>query len=179
MREEISIKVAPTEALDHLIRNSIIELCIAAHQEEDFKNLFTCTPSGGRHFLGYLGQTLVSHAVVTTRWLYLSDQQRLKTAYVDAVATHPDHQGQRFGSATMQSLAQNIDDYDIVCLETERLSFYARLGWEAWQGELAYRDKNGLTPTPDQTGIMILRLPQTPSIDLNSLLAVEHDGRAW
>jgi hypothetical protein len=36
---------------------------------------------------------LVGHAVVTTRWHQHQDQALLRTAYVDAVATSPAHQG--------------------------------------------------------------------------------------
>lgn len=168
-----------TEDLDAAARTAIIELCIAAHQEEDFKNLFSYIPSGGRHFLAYHETQLVSHAVVTTRWLQSAGQPLLKTAYVDAVSTLPAYQGQGYGSAVMQHLAHNIADYDIACLETERVSFYERLGWELWRGPLAGRKGTELIPTPDQTGIMILRLAHTPTLDLDRLLTIEVEGRIW
>lgn len=114
-----------TEDLAAAVRTAIIELCIAAHQEEDFRNLFSYIPSGGRHFLAYHETQLVSHAVITTRWLQSAGQPLLKTAYVDAVSTLPAYQGQGYGSAVMQHLAHNIADYDIACLETERVSFYS------------------------------------------------------
>lgn len=168
-----------TEDLAAAARTAIIELCIAAHQEEDFKNLFSYIPSGGRHFLAYHETQLVSHAVVTTRWLQSAGQPLLKTAYVDAVSTLPAYQGQGYGSAVMQHLAHNIADYDIACLETERVSFYERLGWELWRGPLAGRKGTELIPTPDQTGIMILRLAHTPTLDLDRLLTIEVEGRIW
>lgn len=168
-----------TEDLDAAARTAIIELCIAAHQEEDFRNLFSYIPSGGRHFLAYHETQLVSHAVVTTRWLQSAGQPLLKTAYVDAVSTLPAYQGQGYGSAVMQHLAHNIADYDIACLETERVSFYERLGWELWRGPLAGRKGTELIPTPDQTGIMILRLAHTPTLDLDRLLTIEVEGRIW
>ena len=179
MSDSFIVKIIPTEALDKATRNSIIQLCVAAHQEEDFYNLFKYIPSGGRHVLGYVGSDLVSHAVVTTRWLQPESSARLKTAYVDAVATDPSRQGQGHGSGLMKTLAQNIGDYDIACLETERRSFFASLGWEEWAGELAYQKENEWVPTPDQTGIMILRLPQTSNLDLTRSLAIVFDGRDW
>jgi aminoglycoside 2'-N-acetyltransferase I len=169
-----------TADLDEATRAAIIQVCIAAHQAEDFKNLFTYIPSGGRHFLAYRGSELVSHAVVTTRWLQPEGLELLRTAYVDAVATQPAYQGQGCGSAVMCQLAREIDDYTIACLETDKPGFYARLGWELWRGPLAGRSAQGLVPTPEQTGIMILRLPHTPPLDLDRGLTIEcQQGRIW
>lgn len=181
MTESIKLRSAKTEDLDELIRASIIQLCIAAHQEEDFKNLFTYVPAGGNHFLAYLDQQLVSHALVTTRWLQPGGQPVLKTAYVDAVATIPAYQGRGYGSALLRQLARDIEnDYAMACLETERPAFYERLGWEIWRGPLAGRSEQGLIPTPEQRGIMILRLPQTPELDLDQGLSIEcQTGRIW
>ncbi len=130
--------------------------------------------------MAYRGKELVSHAVVTTRWLHLEGARRLKTAYVDAVATSPAHQRQGYGSAVLQLLADNVDDYDVGCLETENCGFYARLGWELWRGALAGVNAQGVIPTPDQQGIMILRLRRTPDLDLDGELTIECDGgRMW
>ena len=74
----------------------------------------------------------------------------------------------------------SCSDYSIACLETDKESFYKRLGWETWRGALAGRSKQGLVPTPEQTGIMILRLSQTPPLNLDSVLTIEHQGgRIW
>jgi hypothetical protein len=44
----------------------------------------------------------------------------------------------------------------------------------------AGRRKGGkLIPTPDQTGMPILRLARTPPPDLGSLLIMQKDGRLW
>ncbi len=119
--------------------------------------------------------------MVTTRWLQPEGYPVLKTAYIDAVATLPMHQGQGHGSALMRALAGRVDsDYVIGCLETERIEFYQRLGWELWRGPLAGRSEQGLIPTPEQKGIMVLRLSQTPALDLDSRLTIECQGnRIW
>ena len=78
-----------TESLTPAERSAVIDLCIAAHDIEDFRNLFT-NVGNGRHFLGYQGAELVSHAVVTTRWAQPEGLRVLQTAYVDAVSTAPD-----------------------------------------------------------------------------------------
>ena len=119
--------------------------------------------------------------MVTTRWLQPEGYPLLKTAYVDAVSTLSSYQGQGYGSAVMRQLAKDIDsDYVIACLETVRETFYERLGWQTWRGPLAGRGEQGLVPTPEQRGIMILRLSQTPNLDLDAMLTIEcQTGRIW
>lgn len=181
MATSITMISAKTEELNASTRASIIQLCIAAHQEDSFLKLFDHVPSGGLHFLAYREEQLVSHALVTTRWLQPEGHPELKTAYVDAVATLPMYQGQGYGSSLMRQLAGEIEDeYAIACLETDRPAFYERLGWEIWRGPLAGRSERGLIPTPEQRGIMILRLPGTPAIDLDGGLTIEcQTGRIW
>jgi aminoglycoside 2'-N-acetyltransferase I len=179
--EPVTVRSARTEDMDVNARASVIVVCVAAHRNEEFHRLFSYIPSGGRHFLAYRYDELVSHAVVTTRWLQPAGQPRLKTAYVDAVATHPAHEGLGYGSAVMRRLASDIDDdYLIGCLETDRETFYERLGWEVWRGPLAGRKADGLVPTPDQTGVMVLRLSKTPPLDLDAALTIEcQETRIW
>ena len=179
MSESVIVTSARTEELNADTRASIIHVCRTAHQEDDFIHLFSYIPSGGIHVLAYREQELVSHAAVTTRWLQPEGLPLLRTAYVDAVATLPVYQGQGVGSAVMRHLASVISEYEIACLETDRVSFYARLGWEVWRGPLAGRRATELLPTPAQKGIMILRLARTPPLDLDSLLVIEYDGRIW
>jgi aminoglycoside 2'-N-acetyltransferase I len=179
MSQPVRVTSACTEELNADTRASIIHVCRTAHQEDDFVQLFSYIPSGGIHVLAYREQKLVGHAVVTTRWLQPEGLPLLRTAYVDAVATLPAYQGQGIGSAVMRHLASVISEYEIACLETERVSFYTQLGWEAWRGPLAGRRATELLPTPDQKGIMILRLARTPPLDINSLLVIEYDGRIW
>jgi aminoglycoside 2'-N-acetyltransferase I len=179
MSESIIVTSARTEELNPDTRAAIIQVCRTAHQEDDFIHLFSYIPSGGIHVLAYREQELVSHAVVTTRWLQPEGLPLLRTAYVDAVATLPVYQGQGVGSAVMRHLASVISEYEIACLETDQVSFYAQLGWEAWRGPLAGRRVTELLPTPDQKGIMIPRLARTPPLDLDSLLVIEYAGRIW
>ena len=179
--QSIPITSIKTEDLNADTQAAIIQVCIAAHQEDDFKNLFSYVPSGGWHFLAHHENALVSHALVTTRWLQPEGYSLLKTAYIDAVATLPEYQGQGYGRALMRTLASDIDDeYVVACLETEKTNFYERLGWEVWRGPLAGRSEQGLIPTPEQSGIMILRLSRTPALNLESMLTIEcQDGRIW
>jgi aminoglycoside 2'-N-acetyltransferase I len=176
------VTVTTTEQLSASDRNAIIKVCVAATGEQDFQNLFSYVPSGGLHFLAFQDGTLASHAMVTTRWLQPEHHSLLRTAYVDAVATRPDCQGRGHASAVMHELRRTIDaEYQIACLQTdEAAGFYARLGWQLWRGPLAGRDGDALLPTPDEHGIMVLRLSRTPPLDLDSRLTIERQsGRIW
>jgi aminoglycoside 2'-N-acetyltransferase I len=179
MSGSIMVTSARTEELNADTRASIIHVCRTAHQEDDFTHLFSYIPSGGIHVLAYREHELVSHAVATTRWLQPKGLPLLRAAYVDAVATLPAYQGQGIGSTLMRHLATVLSDFEMACLQTERVSFYARLGWEVWRGPLAGRRATELLPTPDQKGVMILRLARTPPLDVESLLVIEYDGRIW
>ena len=164
------------------LRQAVIDVCLAAHEDNEFRYMFTkYFQSGSRHFLAYDGDTLVSHAVVSTRGVQPEELPILRTAFVDAVSTLPSRQNQGYGSATMQRLAETIVDYEIGCLQTDdRTSFYAHHGWEEWRGPLAGRSDGGLIPTPDQRGVMVLRLPNAPPFDLDAALTIEcQPERIW
>jgi aminoglycoside 2'-N-acetyltransferase I len=176
----LSISMLTTEELTAAQRSEVIELCIAAHESDAFLELFDHIKSG-RHFFAYREGELVSHAVVTTRWAQPEGHPILKTAYVDAVSTHPTYEGRGYGSAVMSRLAATIGDYEIACLQTDDAgAFYERLGWEVWRGPLAGRTDDGLVPTPEQRDVMVLWLPQTPPLDLDTQLTIEcQPYRIW
>jgi aminoglycoside 2'-N-acetyltransferase I len=175
-----TVTVLPTEALTPALRSAVIEVCNAANDTDLFHELFSHIPSGGRHVLVYEGDRLVSHAVATTPHCQPEGHPVLDTAYLDADATLPHAQHRGHGSAAVGRLAEEITDYEIGCLQTDVGAFYERLGWELWRGPLAGRGDDGLIPTPDQTGVMVLRLPRTPPLDLEGLLTIEpQPTRIW
>jgi aminoglycoside 2'-N-acetyltransferase I len=178
---EVRVAVVATDDLTAAQRAAVIEVCIAAHANEEFRNLFTYVESGGRHVLVSRGDELVSHGVVTTRGVQPAGGRILHTAYVDAVATLPQYQGRGYGSTMMRRLAAAIDDYEIACLQTDKPGFYDRLGWELWRGPLAGRGDDGeVIPTPEQRGVMVLRLARTPTLDLDTQLSIEvQPERIW
>ena len=125
------------------MRAAVVRLCIDAHQEEDFRNLFCYLPPDGLHVLADIGEQLVGHAVVTTRWLQPGDLPLLRTAYVDAVSTSPAQQRQGIGSAVMTYLASADSATTTSPAWRRARSFYERLGWEEWRGPLAGRAARG------------------------------------
>lgn len=169
------LTVAGVAALTPDEKGQIVALCSAAF-DEDFGNLFDVLSASSVHLLARAGGQLVSHACWSTRWLQPGGLAPLRTAYVDAMATLPAHQGRGLGSLVMRRLAEEIRGYEIGGLCPARLSFYERLGWERWRGPTALRAGDGLRHTPDET-VMILRTPRTPPLDLEALLTIE--WRAW
>ena len=182
MVESFDLEIGRTAALDEATRSAVVKVCIDAHQVEDFANLFSYLPPDGLHVFGYLDGELVSHAVLTTRWLQVDNDPLMRTAYIDAVSTMRAFQGRGYGGAVMRRIADAAADaeYDIACLETERIGFYEQLGWEVWRGALGGRSEQGLVLTPDQKGIMILHLPRTPLLNVGGLLTIEcSPARIW
>ncbi|MDQ1480896.1 MAG: hypothetical protein QOI44_1757, partial [Actinomycetota bacterium] len=54
----MTVVVSATEDLTAAQRSAVIAVCVAAHESDDFNNLFTYIDAGGRHFLGYRGSDL-------------------------------------------------------------------------------------------------------------------------
>ncbi len=173
------IRTRRTRQLDAIVRATLVELCTVAHQE-DFSRLFVYLPTDGLHFIAYFDEQIVSHAVVTTRWVQPERRPVMRTAYVEAVATLPAYQRRGYGTALMRELISYIAEYDLGCLKTNRAPFFERLGWQRWRGPCAGRAGNELIPTPDEHNVMILRLASTPPLNLDRSLTIEvQAGRIW
>jgi aminoglycoside 2'-N-acetyltransferase I len=175
--DSLTLYTIPVDALTAEQRQAVITLCTLAYGE-DFSDFFAACPAT-THVLAYRENQLVSHAAWVTRWLQPAGWPELRTAYVEAVATHPDHQGRGYASTVLRHLATQILDFDLCGLSPSDPAFYARLGWELWQGPLAIRQADGLLPTPGER-VMILRLPRTPPLDLTAQLTAEwRVGELW
>jgi aminoglycoside 2'-N-acetyltransferase I len=177
MTNQLHIEVACAESLTPATSAALLALCNEAYEEE-LSSLFA-TFISPTHVMAYLGDTLVSHAMWVTRWLQAGTLPLLCTAYVEMVATAPAYQGQGFGTAVMQRLAVEIQDFDLGGLATGSPGFYARLGWEPWRGPLSIRTETGILPTPADS-MMFLRLPKTPALDITAPLSAEwRAGELW
>jgi aminoglycoside 2'-N-acetyltransferase I len=177
METELKLEVIRDIHLSDEQLSAIHTLCNRAY-EEDLISLFK-TFTDSTHVLGYLEETLVSHAMWVTRWLQPGDGPTLRTAYVEMVATEPNFQRRGFASAIMTRLAEAISDFELGGLCPAEPELYAKLGWVYWYGPLFIRRLEGLILTPDEK-VMILRLPKTPSLDLNLPLSAEwREGEVW
>lgn len=173
----LTIEVRPASSLapaDHAV---ILALCTTAY-EEDFTPILAQFPDP-IHIIGRIDTSIVTHALWVTRWLQPQGHPLLRTAYVEAVATLPIEQGRGHATALIAALPPLLTEFDLAALSPSEPQFYARLGWQSWQGPLAVRTPTGLESTPDEEA-MILRLPRTPSLDLTTTLSIEpRDGEAW
>ena len=174
-----TIQVIAHQELPSNQLHAVLSLCAEAYDEP----FATFEPWAGNavHVLGYLGTTLVSHAMWVERLLQPQGMPLLRTAYVEAVATLKAHQQQGYGTAIMTRLQTEIASYDLGGLSEnpDVRDRYQRLGWEPWRGPLFIRTDSGLLPTPDEH-CMILRLPGTPPLNLDGALSAEwRMGELW
>lgn len=175
--DDLSLFVAPADALAPNMRGAIIALCIRAF-EEDFADLFALLP-GATHVIALRCGVLVGHACWVTRWLQPDGLAPLRTAYVEAVAVDPAQQRRGVGSAVMRLLAATIADYEVGALSPTCSAFYEGLGWMPWYGPTAIRTVRGLVATPEDE-IMILCTPSTPALDVNARITAEwREGEVW
>lgn len=176
MTDTLQITIVPNTALSPALHQDIVALCTRAY-EEDFAGIMRLF-TDATHVLGYLGDELVSHALWIERTLTCNGTP-LHSAYVEAVATEPRHQGRGYASGVLRALETAISAYDLGALSPSEPAFYARLGWEEWHGGLAVLTAEGVIPTPDED-VMILRLPKTPPLDLHgTLVAPWREGDIW
>jgi aminoglycoside 2'-N-acetyltransferase I len=179
----VHLEVVTADGLDSAARAEIIALCESAYGE-DFTRLFE-ELTGSIHVLARDEHgALVSHAEWVTRWLQPAGHPVLRTAYVEAVATAPEQQGQGLATAVLSCLSDELamdSTWELAALSPSDPNFYARLGWELWTGPLWIRHGDRIEPTPPDEQVMILRLPGTPStLPTTSLLTAEwRVGELW
>jgi aminoglycoside 2'-N-acetyltransferase I len=136
---------------------------------------------GGVHVLVEDGGEIRSHAAVVERRLELGGTP-VGAGYVEAVATLPAQQRRGYGRLAMGEIAGVIREaYPLGALSTAVPEFYERLGWERWRGPTSVRTSRGVEQTPDDDGgIMILRTPASPPLDLDDPITCEwRDGDVW
>lgn len=122
------------------------------------------------HVLGYVDGRLASHALWLDRPLRVSHGPWLNSAYVEGVATHASYRQRGYGAAVMRRLQAEITAYDLGALSPAVPEWYAKLGWERWQGPLWIEPDGALEATPDDEMVLIYRTPRTPALDLAASL---------
>ncbi len=136
---------------------------------------------GGVHFILERDGALVAHASVVERELQ-TNGHRLRTGYVEAVATWPMHQRRGHGSAVMREAGDYIDrTFELGALGTGTTAFYERLGWVVWKGPTFVRTEAGPVRTEDEDGLILVRLtPRSPELDLSAPISCDwRPGDAW
>ena len=204
MPPNLTIQIIPSAAVSPPLLAAVHNLCTRAYPGENLAPLWAAY-AADCHAIGWAQDLPVSYAMVATRWLQAGKGPPLRTAYVEMAATLPEFQGRGYATALMRQLAAAIAaDYDLAALCPADTQLYARLGWEYWRGPLFIRrppdgwpageraaDRDTVTatvtpaadellPTPEER-VMILRLPQTPPLDLDWPLSAEWrpGGELW
>jgi RimJ/RimL family protein N-acetyltransferase/predicted N-acetyltransferase YhbS len=147
-----------------------------AFTEDDWQHAL-----GGVHFVLEPGAEIVAHAAVVERELHV-DGRPLRTGYVEAVATAPARQRRGLGSILMRDVAGFIrHGYELGALGTGSQGFYERLGWLTWKGPTYVRAADGLRPTPEDDGyVLVLPTPSTPRLDLTAPISCDwRPGDVW
>lgn len=176
MADELTLQMCKSVDVTPDVAQAILEMCSLAYEEDFSSSLIYENPV---HVLGWLGSELVSHAMWVERWLQIGDEAPRRTAYIEAVATHPDYQKKGYASHVLRHLAEAIEDFELAALSPSDAAFYQRLGWELWRGPLSIRTEQGIEPTPGEE-VMILRLPKTGAIDLDAPISAEwRKGEVW
>ena len=144
--------------------------------DEDWDHTF-----GGVHFIVEDAGRVISHASVIERELHTSGH-RLRTGYVEGVATSPSHRRRGLGSDVMRAVGTYIDEtFELGALGTGLITFYERLGWIVWDGPTGVRTNRGIVPTPEDDGSILVRLtPSTPNLDRAAPISCEwRPGDVW
>jgi aminoglycoside 2'-N-acetyltransferase I len=174
-------RLVRSDALDERTRGEIRALLDAAF-DDDFSDDDWAHALGGTHALIVGGDAVIAHASIVPRILDAGGLS-LHAGYVEAVAVLPTLQRTGLGSAVMRALVPIIErDYDVGALSSGEWHFYGRLGWERWRGPTWVRHADGRRErTPDDDdGLMILRTPRTPGLDLAvSLTCGWRPGDVW
>jgi len=160
---------------------SIMSDAFGSDEDERFTDDDWDHALGGTHFVLDVEGVIVTHAAVVERRLWVADRP-LRAGCVEAVATAPERQDAGHGTLVMSNVTAWIRDrYELGCLGTGRQSFYGRLGWRTWLGPSSVRTADGLRPTPDDDGyIMVLATPSSPVLDLTKPISCEwRTGDVW
>ena len=136
---------------------------------------------GGVHVIAEADGRVVAHASVVRRELHTGGH-RLRTGYVEAVATRPSHRRRGIGSLVIGEVDELIDRTDrLGALATGVPGFYVRLGWVAWEGPTFVRTAAGLVRTAEEDGNVLVRLtPTSPELDRSAPISCDwRPGDAW
>lgn len=136
---------------------------------------------GGLHFVVEDGDQIVAHASVVERELH-ADGHRVRTGYVEAVATAPSQRRRGYGSTVMRAAGDHIDaSFELGALGSELFDFYERLGWRRWRGPTSVRTERGEVRTPEEDGFVLVRLtPASPRLDLSAPISCDwRPGDVW
>jgi GNAT superfamily N-acetyltransferase len=169
---DLEVRLIPSQGMSVELRAQIRELCSIAYQEDFTAYLQLLSPA--MHFLGWFNGELVTHVAWVERELRVGGLGSLRSAYIEAVATLPAHQGRGFATALLQATPPLVQDFQLAALAPSDAAFYQRLGWRLWEGPLSYTDPSGARIETPEEQVMIYPLPLTPpGLDIRASLSTQ------
>ena len=176
----VTLHSAPTADLSASFLDDLRSLLDVAF-DGDFTDEDWAHALGGVHVWLMGPDGLIGHGSVIER-NFVCSGEALRVGYVEAVATAPVHQRQGHGTRVMAHLGDLIRErYTLGVLSTGTDGFYSTLGWENWRGPAFVAGPHGPQRTPDDDGgIMILRTPSSPHLDLEGEIVCDwRAGDVW
>lgn len=158
------------------IRRLLVQAFEGGFSEDDWEHTI-----GGWHVVVADGGVALSHAAVVPRVLEVADRP-LHAGYVEGVATAPVRQRQGLGSLAMAEVSELLrSEFEMGALSTGLHGFYARPGWERWQGPtFVRRSSEAIRTEEEDDGVVVLRFGPSKDIDLTAPLSCEgRRGDDW
>ena len=177
---QTQLHVASTADLCPIERRTLRALLDAAF-EGDFSEDDWGHALGGVHVWVSAADGVISQGSLVARTLRCAGHA-MQVGYVEAVATAAAHRRQGHGAAVMRRIGALLSErYELGALSTGTPAFYQTLGWERWRGATFVDGPSGMERTPDDDGgIMILRTPRSPRLDLDGdIVADWRPGDVW
>ena len=159
----------------------LLEEAFGSDEDERFTQEDWDHAVGGMHFVLEVQGEILAHASVVERELHVGERP-VRTGYVEAVATAPEHQRQGLGTKVMQEVGDYIrEHFELGALGTGSHGFYERLGWETWRGPSYVRTPTGTQRTADEDGyILVLRTSTSPALRSTDPISCEwRPGDVW
>jgi aminoglycoside 2'-N-acetyltransferase I len=173
------LRLAHTADLDARTRRAARSLLDAVFEDmtdDDWDHAL-----GGMHALVWEDDELIGHASVVQRRI-VHGGRALRAGYVECVGVRASHRGHGHGAAMMSALERVIRGaYDLGGLGAtdEAAVFYARRGWQRWEGPTSALTPTGIARTEEEDGGVYV-LPVSIPLDLSGALTCDwRDGDVW
>jgi aminoglycoside 2'-N-acetyltransferase I len=171
----VDISVARSEELSDDTRAEIRQLLTSAFEgafsQDDWLHTL-----GGWHVIAR-DDELVAHAALVERTLDVGGR-KLRTAYVEGVATATSMQRRGIGTTIMRRIGDLVQmDYELGALSTSSHAFYEPLGWMRWCGPSYVLTAHGTERTPDEDDCIMVLLCDV-SVDLDLALPICCEARS-
>ncbi|MEX2081106.1 MAG: GNAT family N-acetyltransferase [Dehalococcoidia bacterium] len=111
-----------------------------------------------QHFYSRTGTTLAGHVSVFPREFSVAGGPPFPVAFLEDVATHPQHEGEGLGSRLVEAASRwaKLNGYGLCGLSTGIPQFYERLGWVSWRGRVHYTGPDGALVGPWRAMVIAL-----------------------